>query len=189
MSTVSRDVRSFCEAPLTLLPSGLTDIQEYFANTGALVRAAKNARGGAPVGCSIVEAFGRKDDGPPKELEDVLRIEYRTKLLNPRWASAMAAQGSGGAFEIAQRFQALVGWGGTTGYADDFVYDEGYARYVDDEVMAQQLKKANPAAWANISRRMLEASRRGMWHATPDKLSKLQTLYEEADALLEGVQL
>jgi magnesium chelatase subunit H len=38
---------------------GLTDIQEYYANTGALVRAAKNARKGAAVGCSVVECFGK----------------------------------------------------------------------------------------------------------------------------------
>jgi len=30
---------------------GLTDIQEYYANTGALVAAAKNARKGKNVGC------------------------------------------------------------------------------------------------------------------------------------------
>lgn len=28
----------------------------------------------------------------PRELEDVLRMEYRTKLLNPKWAQAMAGQ-------------------------------------------------------------------------------------------------
>jgi len=32
----------------------------------------------------------------------------RTKLLNPRWAEAMAAQGSGGAYEISQRMTAMV---------------------------------------------------------------------------------
>lgn len=57
--------------------------QEYYANTGALKRAAQNARGGRPVGCSIVEAFGGEQP-VPKELEDVLRLEYRTKLLNPK---------------------------------------------------------------------------------------------------------
>eukprot|EP00955_Chlamydomonas_euryale_P106235 365691-Chlamydomonas_euryale.AAC.5 len=39
-------------------------------------------------------------DTKPKELEEVLRLEYRSKLLNPRWAEAMVAQGSGGAYEV-----------------------------------------------------------------------------------------
>ena len=34
-------------------------IQEYYANTGALKRAAQTARGGKAVGCSIVEAYGK----------------------------------------------------------------------------------------------------------------------------------
>jgi magnesium chelatase subunit H len=61
---------------------GLTDIQEYYANTGALKRAAQAARPGAKVGCSIVEAFSK--DVRPRELEEVLRLEYRSKLLNPK---------------------------------------------------------------------------------------------------------
>lgn len=106
---------------------GLTDIQEYYANTGALKRAAEGAQGmtmrsfinrmpdqirdtamssprnrsnhcclccpkgcgyapadGKEVGCSIVETFSR--DVKPKELKEVLRLEYRSKLLNPKWA-------------------------------------------------------------------------------------------------------
>ena len=92
---------------------GLTDIQEYYANTGAvcclqhelimmawlaptahaiyvllagaLKKAAENARkDGKSVGCSIVETFGKS--ATPQELSDVLRLEYRSKLLNPKWA-------------------------------------------------------------------------------------------------------
>lgn len=40
--------------------------------------------GGKKVGCSIVETFSK--DVKPKELEEVLRLEYRSKLLNPKWA-------------------------------------------------------------------------------------------------------
>ena len=99
---------------------GLTDIQEYYANTGALKVAAENASG-QKCSVSIVEAFRDDADGPqPKDLEDVLRLEYRSKLLNPRWAEAMLEQGSGGAYEVSSRFTAMVGWGAVNG-VDDFV--------------------------------------------------------------------
>lgn len=52
----------------------------------------------------------------PRELEEVLRMEYRSKLLNPKWAEAMASQGSGGAFEISQRMTAMLGWGATVDF-------------------------------------------------------------------------
>lgn len=164
---------------------GLTDIQEYYANTGALKRAAMVARGGKPVGCSIVETFGKQVQ--PKELEEVLRLEYRSKLLNPRWAMAMADQGSGGAYEISQRMTAMVGWGATVNFAEDWVWDQAADTYVMDEAMAEKLRKNNPQAFSNVVRRMIEAAGRGMWKANPETLAKLQELYRDLDDELEGV--
>jgi hypothetical protein len=40
-------------------------LQEYYANTGALARAAKVARKGRAVGVSVVEAFGKVSRNPP----------------------------------------------------------------------------------------------------------------------------
>lgn len=163
-------------------------------SAGALLRAARNARGGAAsaVGCSVVEAFGGGGgggDAPPevRDLDALLRVEYRTKLLNPKWANAMAAQGSGGAYEISQRLTALIGWGATAEFADAFVYDGAYERYVDDAAMAAQLRKANPQAFANICGRLLEGAGRGLWEAAPDKLARLRELYSEMDSQLEKV--
>lgn len=164
---------------------GLTDIQEYYANTGALVRAAKNARGGKAVGCSVVEAFGR--DVKPRELEDVLRIEYRSKLLNPRWAEAMASQGSGGAYEISTRMTALLGWGATTGYQDQWTWDQASETYALDPDMAAKLRAANPQAYANVLRRCLEAAGRGIWRPDEKVIQQLRQRFAEMDDELEGI--
>jgi magnesium chelatase subunit H len=100
---------------------GLTDIQEYYANTGGLKRAAEQQKG-KKIQASFVESFSQ--DTTPRNLEDLLRIEYRTKLLNPKWAEAMVEQGSGGAYEISQRMTALIGWSGTVDFQDAWVYDQ-----------------------------------------------------------------
>ncbi|MBD2492329.1 magnesium chelatase subunit H [Aulosira sp. FACHB-615] len=163
---------------------GLTDIQEYYANTGGLKKAAEK-QGGKKVTTSFVESFSK--DTTPRNLEDLLRMEYRTKLLNPKWAQAMANQGSGGAFEISQRMTALIGWGGTADFKDDWVYDQAADTYALDPEMAEKLRQANPEAFRNIISRMLEASGRGFWEADQDKLDKLRQLYELTDEELEGV--
>ena len=178
---------------------GLTDIQEYYANTGALVAAANAAKEEAaigdgsgpptafkPVACSIVETFG--EDVTPRDLDETLRLEYRTKLLNPRWAEAMADQGSGGAYEISQRMTALIGWGATSGFAEDWVYDGAHERYVADEAMREKLRRSNPQAFRNVLRRMLEAAGRGMWNADDKTLAQLRALYSETEDELEGVR-
>ncbi len=163
---------------------GLTDIQEYYANTGGLKKAAEK-QGGKKVTTSFVESFSK--DTTPRNLDDLLRMEYRSKLLNPKWAEAMANQGSGGAFEISQRMTALIGWGGTADFTDDWVYDQAADTYAFDAEMAETLRKSNPEAFRNIVSRMLEASGRGFWNADTDKLDKLRELYELTDEELEGV--
>ncbi|MGB3510917.1 MAG: magnesium chelatase subunit H [Microcoleaceae cyanobacterium] len=163
---------------------GLTDIQEYYANTGGLKLAAEKQQG-KKVSASFVESFSK--DTTPRKLEDLLRMEYRTKLLNPKWAEAMANQGSGGAYEISQRMTALIGWGGTANFVDGWVYDGAAETYALDAEMAQKLREANPEAFRNIIGRMLEASGRGLWEADEDKLQKLRDLYEVADEEIEGV--
>jgi magnesium chelatase subunit H len=163
---------------------GLTDIQEYYANTGGLKKAAEQ-QSGKKVTASFVESFSK--DTTPRNLDDLLRMEYRTKLLNPKWAEAMANQGSGGAFEISQRMTALIGWGGTADFRDDWVYEQAADTYALDPEMAEKLRQANPEAFRNIVSRMLEAHGRGFWQADGDRLDKLRQLYELTDEQLEGV--
>jgi magnesium chelatase subunit H len=163
---------------------GLTDIQEYYANTGALKTAAEQQQGSKVV-ASFVESFSK--DTTPRKLEDLLRMEYRTKLLNPKWAEAMAAQGAGGTYEISQRMTALIGWGGTTQFQDGWVYDQTAQTYALDPDMVQTLQKNNPEAFRNIVGRMLEAHGRGFWHPDDKILQKLRSLYDSIEAQLENI--
>ena len=165
---------------------GLTDIQEYYANTGGLKLAAEKQRG-KKVSASFVESFSK--DTTPRKLEDLLRMEYRTKLLNPKWAEAMANQGSGGAYEISQRMTALIGWGGTANFVDSWVYDGAAETYALDAEMARKLREANPEAFRNIIGRMLEANGRGFWQTDDEKLEKLRELYDVVDENIEGVSV
>lgn len=163
---------------------GLTDIQEYYANTGGLKRAAEK-KSGKKVKASFVESFSK--DTTPRNLDDLLRLEYRSKLLNPKWADAMANQGSGGAYEISQRMTALIGWGGTVDFQESWVYDQSAETYALDPEMAEKLRKSNPEAFRNIIGRMLEAHGRGFWHPSEEKLEKLRALYDLTDEEIEGV--
>lgn len=163
---------------------GLTDIQEYYANSGAMVRRMSDLQD-KKVEALVVDTTQR--EVMPRKLDSVLRMEYRTKLLNPKWAEAMVSQGSGGAFEVSQRMTALLGWGGTARFAEDWVWDQSAQRYVFDEDMARRLKESNPEAFRNVVSRLLEASARGLWNAEEEVLERLQQIYEALDDELEGV--
>lgn len=172
---------------------GLSDIQEYYSGPGAMKKAAENRKGEDPstgekkkVTLSVIEAFGGGDDGavPVKDVEEVLRMEYRSKLLNPKWRDSMLAQGSGGAYEVSQRMTAMIGWSATA-QVDNFVFDQAAERYALDEEVAAKLQKSNPEAFKNVVRRLLEAAGRGMWETDDDTLDKLRDLYADADDLIE----
>ena len=140
------------------------------------------------VALSVIEAFGGSgDDGavPVKDVEDVLRLEYRSKLLNPKWRDAMLSQGSGGAYEISQRMTAMIGWSATA-EVDNFVFDQACERYAMDEDVAKQLQRSNPEAFKNVVRRLLEAEGRGMWSTDDETLDRLRALYADADDMVEN---
>lgn len=58
----------------------------------------------------------------------------------------MANQGSGGAFEISQRMTAMVGWGATANFTEDWTWDQAAATYALDPAMAEKLRRNNPQA-------------------------------------------
>jgi magnesium chelatase subunit H len=168
--------------------------EEYYANTGALKKAAENRKEIDPstgkkkkVTLSIIEAFGGSGDDaaiPVKDVEEVLRLEYRSKLLNPKWRDAMLKQGSGGAYEVSQRMTAMIGWSATAD-VDNFVFEQAAERYALDEDVAKQLQRSNPEAFKNVVRRLLEAAGRGMWTTDDETLDKLRELYSDADDMVE----
>lgn len=61
--------------------------------------------------------------------------------------------------------------------------------YALDAEMAAKLRKANPQAFQNVVRRMLEAAGRGLWNADPETIEKLRGIYTEMEDELEGVTI
>lgn len=70
---------------------------------------------------------------------------------------------------------------------EKFVFDQAAKRYALDKEVASKLQKANPQAFKNIVRRLLEANGRGTWESDRDTLQKLRELYADADDLIEQV--
>jgi len=164
---------------------GLTDIQEYYANTGAIKKAITNNNGNKKVDISIVEAFDKKVS--PKEVDEVLRLEYRSKLLNPKWSESMLRQGAAGVYEISGRMTAVLGWAATVDFKDQYIYNSITEKYILDEKMADRLKALNPEAFRNLLKRSLELSGRGYWKADDDTLSKINEMYADVEDEIEGV--
>ncbi|EAT58943.1 magnesium chelatase subunit H [Chlorobium ferrooxidans] len=165
---------------------GISDIDHYFSSSGSLQLAARrrNTKGG-DIKLNYVESF--TSDIKVDDAEKSLRIEYRSKLLNPKWFEGMLKHGHSGAGEISNRVTYMLGWDAVTKSVDDWVYKKTAETYALDPEMRERLATLNPQAIKNIVGRMLEAHGRGMWKADQDMISELQEIYADLEDRLEGM--
>lgn len=165
---------------------GLSDMQHYYGHSGALQLAAGQARGGA-VPLSYAESY----TGTIKinSAAELLRIEARSKLLNPKWYEGMLSHGFAGAAEIGNRFTYLLGWSAVSDVVDPWVFESAAATFVLDEQMRARLAAANPQAARNAVARLLEANGRGLWQADDTTIARLQAIYGDLEDRLEGIAL
>ncbi|MDT9546221.1 MAG: magnesium chelatase subunit H [Chlorobium phaeovibrioides] len=166
---------------------GISDIDHYFSSSGSLQLAAKrrNTRTGDNIKLNYVESF--TSDIKVDDAEKSLRVEYRSKLLNPKWFEGMLNHGHSGATEISNRVTYMLGWDAVTKSVDDWVYKKTAETYALDPEMRERLAKVNPQAIKNIVGRMLEAHGRGMWKAEDDTINELQEIYADLEDRLEGM--
>ena len=163
---------------------GVTDISHYYGHSGAIQLAASKARG-EQVPLTYAESY----TGTIKiaGAQELIQLEARTKLLNPRWYEGMLKHGFAGAAEIGQRFTYLLGWSAVSGSVPNWVFDDAAATFVLDDAMRERLEQANPQAARNAVARLLEANGRGLWQTDDATLERLQALYADLEDVLEGV--
>merc|ERR1711937_280260 len=123
-----------------------------------------------------------------RTLSETVRLDARTKLLNPKWYEGMLGSGYEGAREIQKRLTNTVGWSATSGMVDNWVYDEANSTFIDDPEMCKRLIETNPSSFRKLVATFLEANGRGYWEATEEKLEKLRQLFTDVDDVIEGVE-
>jgi len=122
-----------------------------------------------------------------RTLSETVRLDARTKLLNPKFIEGMLATGYEGSREITKRLRNTLGWSATAGEVDNFVYEDANDTFIKDEEMQQRLMDTNPNAFRDMVTTFLEANGRGYWDTDDDNIEKLQELYQEAEDRIEGV--
>lgn len=163
---------------------GITDVDHYYENLGGVTKAVELARGTRP---PVVMADAISQTGRLSSLEQMVRLETRAKMLNPKWYEAMLAHGYEGVREIETRVGNTFGWSATADAVEGWVYTGVADTFLLDEAMRDRLAAANPHATAAITRRLLEANNRGFWQADEATLNALHEIYSDLEDRLEGV--
>ena len=164
---------------------GITDVDHYFEYLGGLSRAVAKRSGAQP------KAYLSDTVSPLakiRSLEETVRLEARTKVLNPKWYEGMLRHGFSGVAEIEHHVSNTFGWSATADAVDGWIYDEIASTYVLDQVMLDRLRSLNPHATRSLALRLLEAEGRGFWASDQAVLERLHDVVADVEDQLEGVR-
>mmetsp|Transcript_9944 Transcript_9944/g.23564 ORF Transcript_9944/g.23564 Transcript_9944/m.23564 type:complete len:1396 (-) Transcript_9944:3161-7348(-) len=122
-----------------------------------------------------------------RTLSETVRLDARTKLLNPKFYEGMLSTGYEGVREIQKRLRNTMGWSATAGEVDNFVFEDANDTFINDAEMQQRLLDTNPNAFRDMVTTFLEANGRGYWDTSEENIERLQELYAEVEDRIEGV--
>jgi len=165
---------------------GVSDIDHYYEYLGGVTKSVELVRGKRP---TVLVADAIATNERVSSLEQMVRLETRAKLLNPKWFEGMLAHGYEGVHEIEARVSNTYGWSATASAVDGWVYQGVTETFLLDDALRERMAQLNPHATAAVARRMLEAHSRGFWAADEATLEALRDIYDDLEDRLEGVGL
>lgn len=163
----------------------LTDVSHYFDSDPTNLVASLREDGKKP---HAYIADTTTANAQVRTLSETVRLDARTKMLNPKWYEGMLSHGYEGVRELSKRLTFTMGWSATAGAVDNWVYEDFNTTFVQDQEMRDRLKNLNPHSYRKVVMTLLEVNGRGYWETTEENLELLRELYQELEDKIEGVE-
>ncbi len=161
------------------------DSDDYLQDHGGMVATMRSLRPDS----SAKAWFGDSSDPARPRVrslaEEAARV-VRTRVVNPKWITAMRRHGYKGAFEMAATVDYLFGYDATAHVAEDWMYEKVTETYVADADVRKFFEQSNPWALRSIAERLLEARERGLWDASDGAVRVLRSALLEAEGWEEA---
>eukprot|EP00930_Biecheleria_cincta_P083275 TRINITY_DN72881_c0_g1_i1.p1 TRINITY_DN72881_c0_g1~~TRINITY_DN72881_c0_g1_i1.p1 ORF type:complete len:1488 (-),score=365.15 TRINITY_DN72881_c0_g1_i1:600-5000(-) len=162
----------------------LTDVSHYFDNDPTKVVSNIRKDGKKP---AALIADTTTANAQVRSLSAQVRLDSRTKLLNPKFYEASLKAGYEGVREISKRMRFTFGWSTTADAVDNFVYEDANETYIADEEIKNKMLEKNPDALRDMVQTFLEANAKGYWDTDEKNLERLKEVYQECEDRIEGV--
>ncbi|MBD2460656.1 magnesium chelatase subunit H [Oscillatoria sp. FACHB-1407] len=163
----------------------LTDVSHYFDSDPTKVVSTLRGDGKTP---AAYIADSTTANAQVRSLSETVRLDARTKLLNPKWYEGMLSHGYEGVRELSKRLVNTMGWSATAGAVDNWVYEDVNTTFIHDEEMRKRLLNLNPHSFRKIVGTLLEVNGRGYWETSENNLQLLRELYQEVEDRIEGIE-
>ncbi|OKH19736.1 magnesium chelatase subunit H [[Limnothrix rosea] IAM M-220] len=162
----------------------LTDVSHYFDSDPTKVISQLRDDGKKP---AAFIADTTTANAQVRTLSETVRLDARTKLLNPKWYEGMLSHGYEGVRELSKRLVNTMGWSATADAVDNWVYEDTNDTFIKDEEMCKRLMDLNPNSFRRMVSTLLEVNGRGYWETSDENLERLQELYQEVEDRIEGI--
>jgi magnesium chelatase subunit H len=163
----------------------LTDVSHYFDSDPTKLVGRLRGDGKNP---SAYIADTTTANAQVRTLSETVRLDARTKMLNPKWYEGMLSHGYEGVRELSKRLVNTMGWSATAGAVDNWIYEDTNATFIQDEEMQKRLMNLNPHSFRKIVGTLLEVNGRGYWETSEENLDRLRELYQEVEDRIEGIE-
>lgn len=162
----------------------IADSDDYFQYHGGMIATVRALTGTEPK--AYVGDSTTPDAVRTRTLQEETNRVFRSRVVNPRWISAMQRHGYKGAFELAATVDYLFGFDATAGVVHDWMYESLAKEYVLDETNQEFMRRSNPWALRGIVERLNEAADRGLWEEPdPEVMAEMARVYLEVEGDLE----
>src|SRR3989441_6278892 len=158
---------------------GITDVDHYFEYLGGISKAVETRSKSRP---SIYLSDSLSPQTKIRSLEETVRLETRTKTLNPKWYEGMLKHGFRGVAEIENHVANTFGWSATADAVDPWIYTEISNTFLLDDEMFNRLLALNPHSVNSLTKRLLEAHNRGYWNPNEEILERLREISSDLEA-------
>src|ERR1041384_5955612 len=157
---------------------GITDVDHYFEYLGGISKAVETRAHARP---AIYLSDSLTPQTKIRSLEETVRLESRTKTLNPKWYEGMLKHGFRGVAEIENHVANTFGWSATADAVDPWIYTEITNTFLLDDEMLNRLSELNQYSVQSLAKRLLEAHERGYWNPNEEMLEKLREIVAALD--------
>ena len=162
---------------------GVTDVDHYFEYLGGISKAVETRTKSRP---AIYLADSLSPQTRVRSLEETVRLESRSKTLNPKWYEGMLKHGFRGVAEIENHVANTFGWSATADAVDPWIYTEISKTFLLDSEMFKRLQELNPHSLRSLAKRLMEAHERGYWNPDEDVLEELRELVDSMEIASVG---
>jgi magnesium chelatase subunit H len=163
----------------------LTDVSHYFDSDPTKVVSSLRDDGKKP---AAYIADTTTANAQVRTLSETVRLDARTKMLNPKWYEGMLNHGYEGVRELSKRLVNTMGWSATADAVDNWVYEDVNTTFINDPEMCQRLMNLNPNSFRKMVGTLLEVNGRGYWETSEENLDRLRELYQEVEDRIEGIE-